>query len=67
MTKSTSQLFLVIILILGSNGLLLAQVIPDKDFKIYMVNHSHADLSWPDTHEICTNLNVQALRNPLKF
>ncbi len=62
MKKSTLQLFLLIILILGFTHPLLAQAIPDKDFKIFMVTHSHADLSWPDTPEICTNLNVQAIK-----
>jgi len=36
--------------------------LPDyPDLEIYIVPHSHADLSWPDTPEICTNLNCQAI------
>ena len=31
------------------------------DFQIYIVPHSHADLSWPHTPEISTNVNVQAI------
>ena len=31
------------------------------DLKIYIVPHSHADLSWPATPEVSTNLNVQAI------
>ena len=67
MKKSTLQLFLLIILILGFTHPLLAQAIPDKDFKIFMVTHSHADLSWPDTPEICTNLNVQAIKKSIEI
>ena len=33
--------------------------------KVYIVIHSHADLSWPDTPEICTNLNCQAIEQSI--
>ena len=67
MKKSTLQLLLGIILTFGFIDHLLAQVIPDKEFKIFMVTHSHADLSWPDTPEICTNLNVQAIKKSIEI
>ena len=67
MKKCVSLLFLAIFLIIGFNNPLQAQVIPDKDFEIYMVPHSHADLSWPDTPEICTNLNVQAIKKSIEI
>lgn len=31
------------------------------NIQIYIVPHSHADLSWPATPEVSTNLNVQAI------
>jgi len=31
------------------------------DLQIFVVPHSHADLCWPDTPEVCTNLNCQAI------
>jgi alpha-mannosidase len=34
---------------------------PNANLQVLIVPHSHADLSWPDTPEVCTNLNVQAI------
>jgi len=34
---------------------------PHAGLQIFVVPHSHADLSWPDTPEVCTNLNCQAI------
>ena len=34
---------------------------PNSHLQVLIVPHSHADLSWPDTPEVCTNLNVQAI------
>ncbi len=31
------------------------------DLQVYIVPHSHADLSWPATPEVSTNLNIQAI------
>ena len=43
-------------------------VLPDyDDFKVYIVPHSHADLSWPDTPEVCTNLNCQAISQSIEI
>ena len=67
MKKYIGILFLAMITIVGYTDHLLGQVIPDKDFEIYMVTHSHADLSWPDTPEICTNLNVQAIKKSIEI
>ena len=43
----------------GLRGLLKQN--PYSHLQVLIVPHSHADLSWPDTPEVCTNLNVQAL------
>jgi len=43
----------------GLRGLLKQN--PYSRLQVLIVSHSHADLSWPDTPEVCTNLNVQAL------
>ena len=56
-----------LLLAIGFTNVNQAQVIPEKDFEIYMVPHSHADLSWPDTPEICTNLNVQAIKKSIEI
>ena len=37
------------------------------DYKIYIVPHSHADLSWPDTPEVCTNINVNAISESVEI
>jgi len=38
-----------------------AQGTATDELTIYIVPHSHADLSWPHTPEVSTNLNVQAI------
>jgi alpha-mannosidase len=43
----------------GLRGLLKQN--PRSHLQVLIVPHSHADLSWPDTPEVCTNLNVQAI------
>ena len=43
----------------GLRGLLKQN--PRSNLQVFIVSHSHADLSWPDTPEVCTNLNVQAV------
>ena len=43
----------------GLHGLLKQN--PHSNLQVLIVPHSHADLSWPDTPEVCTNLNVQAI------
>ncbi len=37
------------------------------DFQVYIVPHSHADLSWPHTPEVSTNLNVQAISESINI
>jgi len=61
------RLFLAAILVGSFINPIFAQIRPDNDFQIYMVNHSHADLSWPDTPEVCTNLNVQAVKKSIEI
>jgi alpha-mannosidase len=58
---------ILIALIAGALNGIFAQERPNNDFEIYLVNHSHADLSWPDTPEICTNLNVQAVKKSIEI
>ena len=43
----------------GLNGLLRQN--PRSNLRVFIVSHSHADLSWGDTPEVCTTLNVQAV------
>jgi hypothetical protein len=43
----------------GLRGLLKQN--PHSNLQVLIVPHSHADLSWPDTPEVCTNINVQAI------
>ncbi len=43
----------------GLQGLLKQS--PYSRLQVLIVSHSHADLSWPDTPEVCLNLNVQAV------
>ncbi|VAX28744.1 hypothetical protein MNBD_IGNAVI01-110, partial [hydrothermal vent metagenome] len=38
-----------------------------EDFQIYIVPHSHADLSWPATPEVSTNLNVKAIQESINI
>ena len=38
-----------------------------SDLQVYIVPHSHADLSWPHTPEISTNLNVQAISESINI
>ena len=43
-------------------------ILPNSgDFQIYIVPHSHADLSWPATPEVSTNLNVQAIHESINI
>ena len=60
---------MILAIILVSNFIdpVFAQIRPDSDFRIYMVNHSHADLSWPDTPEVSTSLNVQAVKKSIEI
>jgi alpha-mannosidase len=37
------------------------------DLQVYIVPHSHADLSWPATPEVSTNLNVQAISESINI
>ncbi len=37
------------------------------DLKVYIVPHSHADLSWPATPEVSTNLNIQAISESINI
>ncbi len=37
------------------------------DLQVYIVPHSHADLSWPHTPEVSTNLNVQAVSESINI
>jgi len=37
------------------------------DLQVFIVPHSHADLSWPDTPEVCTNLNCQAIAQSISI
>ena len=43
----------------GLHGLLKQN--PNSNLQVLIVPHSHADLSWPDTPEVCTTMNVQAV------
>ncbi len=38
-----------------------------SDLKVYIVPHSHADLSWPHSVEVSTNLNVQAISESINI
>lgn len=67
MKNSSVKFFLALLLATGYTNINQAQVIPEKDFEIVLVPHSHADLSWPDTPEICTNLNVQAIKKSIEI
>jgi len=67
MKNFTMHLFLAMILVGSFINPIFAQVRMDKDFEIYIVPHSHADLSWPDVPEICTNLNVQAIKESIEI
>jgi len=37
------------------------------DLQVFIVPHSHADLSWPATPEVSTNLNVQAISESINI
>ncbi len=47
------------------NGLLRQN--PHSNLQVLIVSHSHADLSWPDTPEVCTTLNVQAVAKSISM
>jgi alpha-mannosidase len=67
MEKIFTYIFLTGIFICSIINQSFAQVRSNGDFEIYMVPHSHADLSWPDTPEVCTDLNVQAIKKSIEI
>jgi len=67
MKNGKLSVILAIILVSSFIDPIFAQIRPNSDFKIYMVNHSHADLSWPDTPEVSTGLNVQAVKKSIEI
>ncbi len=67
MNKILTYLIPTVILICGNNVPFFAQAYPNEDFGIFMVPHSHADLSWPDTPEVCTDLNVAAIKESIEI
>ena len=67
MNKILTYLVPTVILICGYNVPSFAQAYPIEDFGIFMVPHSHADLSWPDTPEVCTDLNVAAIKESIEI
>ncbi|NOY58025.1 MAG: hypothetical protein GXO75_03695, partial [Calditrichaeota bacterium] len=38
-----------------------------ENLQVYIVPHSHADLSWPHTPEVSTNLNVEAIHESINI
>lgn len=66
MEKNIIYLLFAFLSIISHSKTGFAQVKFD-DFKIYFVTHSHADLSWPDTPEVCTEQNVQAIKKSLEI
>jgi alpha-mannosidase len=67
MKRELMFLFTSLILVGSFINPIFAQVRMNDDFKIYLVLHSHSDLSWPGTPEFSTGRNVQAMKQSIEI